>query len=88
MPGEDISFVNLILMIGTMASNQLGQLTAARPAPRDQVLPRARETINMLVGLKQRTEGRLSPQEERILAAMITDLQARYARALRLGEKN
>lgn len=87
MAGEDLSFVNLILMIGTMASNQLGQLTAARPLPRERVLPKARETINMLVGLKKRTEGRLSPQEQRILDAMIADLQGRYARALKLGQK-
>lgn len=87
MPGEDISFINLILMIGTMASNQLAQLTSPRPVPPDRVLPRARETINMLVGLKQRTDGRLNPQEQRILETMITDLQGRYARALKLGQK-
>jgi hypothetical protein len=85
MADEDLSFLNLILMIGTMASNQMQQLNSAQPAARGTLLPKVRESINMLIGLKKRTEGHLSQEEQRVLETMISELAARYVRVLDSG---
>lgn len=84
MEEDDLSFLNLILMIGTVASQRIDELESASPQKRIELVPRARETINMLIGLKKRTAGRLSEQEERVLDTMLRELQARYVKGLKL----
>jgi hypothetical protein len=84
MEEDDLSFLNLILMIGTVASQRIDSLHSAPPGQRVDLVPRARETINMLIGLKKRTAGRLNEQEERVLETMLKELQARYVKGLKL----
>ena len=82
MAEDDIAFLNLILMVGTMASQRIESLKTAGPAERSELIPKAREAILMLNGLKQRTTGRLSVEEDTVLGTMLKDLQARYVKAL------
>lgn len=82
MADDDLAFLNLVLLVGTMATQRLDALPTAGPDERNTMLHKTRETIDMLAALKKRTLGRLSPDEERILGTLLTDLQTRYVKAL------
>ena len=82
MADDDMAFLNLVLLLGTMASRRLEGVARAEPDERNERLHAARGTVDMLASLKKRTAGRLSPEEERVMDSVLRDLQARYVRAL------
>ena len=82
MADDDIAFLNLVLLIGTMASQRLDSASEGTPERRNEHLHRCRENIDMLVALKKRTSGRLAPEEDKVLGTLLRDLQSRYVRAL------
>ena len=82
MADDDLAFLNLVLLIGTMASQRLESADDGTPDLRNEHLHRCRENIDMLVALKKRTNGRLAPEEEKVLDTLLRDLQSRYVKAL------
>jgi hypothetical protein len=84
---EELDFLNLVLMLGTTASVELGAKKAPG-APAKANYPRARQIINMLDVLKKKTEGRRSPQEEQVLGSVLDDLRAKYVKAAGLDQEN
>ena len=82
MADDDLAFLNLVLLIGTMASQRLDSAGDGAPESRNEHLHRCRENIDMLVALKKRTNGRLAPEEEKVLETLLRDLQGRYVKAL------
>ena len=82
MADDDLAFLNLVLLIGTMASQRLDSAADGGPESRNEHLHRCRENIDMLVALKKRTTGRLAPEEEKVLETLLRDLQSRYVKAL------
>lgn len=87
MNEEDHAFLNLILMLGTVASQRLDGLASpvsANEAIRNELIPKTRESINMLQALKKRTQGRLTDEEAKVLDALLRNLQMRYVQALGL----
>ncbi len=87
MGEDDMAFLNLVLLLGTMASQRLDALaqpSGKTPQVREELLPKSRESINMLVALKKRTQGRLTSDEERVVETLIKNLQLRYVQALGL----
>ncbi len=81
---DDMAFLNLILLLGTMASQRLDSLAECSPEMREKLLPKARENINMLTSLKKRTQGRLTTEEGKVIETLLNSLQIRYVRALGL----
>ncbi|HET7342548.1 MAG TPA: DUF1844 domain-containing protein [Methylomirabilota bacterium] len=78
-PGER-SLVALFMMLGTSALVALGEdADPATPPQRD--LPAAAEFIDVLLLLRDKTEGRRSEQETRVLEDLLYDLQLRYVTA-------
>lgn len=71
------SFVNLISSLGYQVMMHLGELPDA--APEEVSLPAAKEIIELLIALKQKTEGNLSPEEAKILEQLIPELQLKFA---------
>ena len=82
MADDDLAFMNLVLLVGTMASQRLESAGDGTPERRNEHLHRCRENLDMLVALKKRTTGRLAPEEEKVLETLLRDLQGRYVRAL------
>ncbi len=82
MADDDISFLNLVLMLGTFATSRIESISSAPADKRADVIPRAREVINMLAALRKRTVSSLSDEEDRVLVTLLKDLQARYVKAL------
>lgn len=79
-----MAFLNLILLLATMAAQRLDALGQSPVDSRTELLGKARETINMLTGLKKRTQGRLTVEEGKVIDTLLRDLQQRYVKALGL----
>lgn len=81
LPGGEgeppIDFTTFILSMSTSCMIQLGEI--ADPEGRTSVdLEQARSTIEILQMLDDKTEGRLSGEEDRMLSHVIADLRRRY----------
>lgn len=81
LPGGDdappIDFTTFILSMSTSGMIQLGEI--ADPDGRTTLdFDGARHTIEILQLLDRKTEGRLTGEEDRMLAHVIEDLRARY----------
>jgi hypothetical protein len=85
--GEELDFVNLVLLLGGTASLDLG-IRSEQGRQKAKDLPRARSILSMLSALKAKTEGRLNPQEAKVLESVLSDLQAKYVEAAGLKPSN
>ena len=84
---QDLDFINLVTLVASTAAAELGDKKAGKPDGK-QNLPRARQFINMLKTLQERTQGRCNVMEEKVLAAVLSDLQARYVKAAGLDRED
>ncbi len=85
MADDELAFMNLILMLGTMASRRLETASRGPAERRNENLHRCRENLDMLVAVRKRTQGRLSEEEASVLETLLKDLQARYVKTLARG---
>ena len=76
-----MTFGTFVLSLSTSALVLLGE---ARDPGSDKDsspnLPLARQTIDVLEMLSEKTRGNLDPEEEKLLAAILHDLRMRYVR--------
>lgn len=82
---EDItpmSFGIFVLSLNTSALIHLGQGSAAPEGPSPTNLPLARQSIDILGLVEEKTRGNLTGEEERLLNEILFDLRMRYARAV------
>ncbi len=84
---EDLDFINLVTLVASTAAAELGEKKAGHAGGAINV-PRARQLINMLTGLRSKTEGRLSEAEAKVLEALLADLQSRYVKAAGLDKED
>lgn len=87
LPGEDLDFLNLVLMLSTTAAAELGEAKPGK-GPAKGNPARARQLINMLDALEKKTQGRRNPQEEAILASVLKDLREKYVKAVGLDRQD
>jgi hypothetical protein len=78
-----IDFATFVLSLSHSALVHLGDaLNPINGAP-DENLPMARQTIDLLNLLEQKTRGNLSGEEERVLQQVLYDLRLRYVEVSR-----
>ena len=78
----DIDFTTFILSLSASALMNLGQNPggpAATDHPPPANLPMAKQTIDLLALLEEKTRGNLNGEEERLLTHVLTDLRLKYA---------
>jgi hypothetical protein len=80
-PAEKRSLADLFMMLATEAMVALGEAPDPTTGKRERVLPHATEMIDLLLLLRDKTEGNRTAEETRILEQVIYDLQLRYVRA-------
>ena len=73
---QPMSFNIFVLSLNASALMHLGD--AQEPGAAD--LPLARQTIDILAMIEEKTRGNLSGEEERLLHQILFDLRMRYAR--------
>jgi len=83
MPEEtdNVDFINLVLMLAQTASMSLGETPRFISGKKIQNLPHARQVINMIKVLSEKTKGRLTAGETKLLFRVLGDLQQKYVAA-------
>jgi hypothetical protein len=80
---EKRSLADLFMMLATEAVVALGDAPDPVTGQPARELPHAAEMIDLLVLLREKTEGNRTTAETQILEEMLYDLQLRYVRAMK-----
>jgi hypothetical protein len=82
IPLPEINFINFLFSLSTSAFIQLGEI--ADPASREMTknLPLAKQTIDLIGMLREKTKGNLTPDEEKIMETILYDLRMKYVKAM------
>jgi hypothetical protein len=80
-PLPEITFTNLVLSISTSALIQLGEIEDPISKKASKNLPLAKQTIDLIGMLKDRTKGNVSQDEEKMMEHILYDLRIRYVKA-------
>ena len=85
VPGElpSIDFATFVLSLSHSALVHLGDAPNPVDGAPDQNLLMARQTIDLLGLLEQKTQGNLTGEEERVLQQVLYDLRLRYVEVSR-----
>lgn len=75
------SFAQFLVSLGSSALVHLGEIAEPTTGKTIKDLAMARHSIEVLEILAVKTEGNLDQDESRLLEALLTDLQAKYAAA-------
>lgn len=73
-----VDFLNLVVSMSHAALLDLGDAPHPTTGGREKNLALARQTIDLLAMLQDKTRGNLSGDEERVLAQAIYDLRMRF----------
>lgn len=76
-----IDFATFVLSLSTSALMHLGAMPAPEGVAHEVSLALAKQTIDILSMLEQKTRGNLSGEEERLLQEVLVDLRLRYVHA-------
>jgi hypothetical protein len=82
-PIPAIDFVTFVLSLSTNGMVSLGLLPIPGTQEKKLDLPLARQTIDILTLLQEKTKGNLSGEEERILDNVVYDLRMTYVQVVR-----
>jgi hypothetical protein len=81
IPLPEINFTNFIFSLSTSALIQLGEIQDPLTQQQAKNLPLAKQTIDLIGMLKEKTKGNLTPDEERLIESALYDLRMRYVKA-------
>src|SRR5262245_16633891 len=76
----EIDFVTFVLSMGSSALVHLGEMPAEGKRERD--LPLAKQTIDLLALLLEKTKGNLDEAEDNLLRSLLYDLRIKYVDAV------
>jgi len=77
----EIDFNSFIFSLSTSALIQLGEIEDPFTQKLGKNLPLAKQTIDLIGMLKEKTKGNLTSQEERVIENILYDLRMRYVKA-------
>ncbi len=81
VPLPEISFINLVFSLSTSVFIQLGEIQDPVTQQLDKNLPLAKQTIDLIGMLQEKTKGNLTSDEEKLLENILYDLRMRYVKA-------
>jgi len=77
---EEMNFASFLISLGTQAFMHLGDIPNPMTQQREKDLPAAKQMIDLLGVLQEKTKGNLDADEERLLQQLLLDLRLRYVR--------
>ena len=77
----EIDFTHFILSLSSSALIQLGEIQDPFTKKSAKNLPLAKQTIDLIGMLKEKTKGNLTPEEEKVIDYVLYDLRMRYVKA-------
>ena len=78
-----MDFTTFCLSLASSAMIHLGQAPSPETGKTDKNLPLAKQTIDILALLEEKTRGNLSAEENRLLSALLYDLRMRFVQESR-----
>lgn len=81
-PPHEINFSTFVMGLSTQALMHLGEIPDPE-APHGPDLSAAKQMIDLLAILRDKTTGNLEPAEEQLLSSMLYDLRMRYVEVSR-----
>ena len=81
IPLPEINFINFIFSLSTSALIQLGEIQDPLTQKQVKDLPLAKQTIDLIGMLREKTKGNLTPDEEKLIETVLYDLRIRYVKA-------
>lgn len=75
---ERLTFANFVTSLGLQALMNMGDIKAPGSERIEVDLDAAKETIDLLVLLKEKTKGNLTNHEESLMTSLIADLQLKF----------
>jgi hypothetical protein len=79
----EIDFSAFIFSLSTSALLHMGEIHDPATQKHEKNLPLAKQTIDILGMLQQKTRGNLTPEEEKLIENLLTDLRWRYVREVK-----
>ena len=83
IPLPEINLTNFLLSLSTSILIQLGEVQDPITNQIEKNLSSAKQTIDLLGMLREKTKGNLTPDEEKLFENLLYDLRMRYVRATR-----
>ena len=80
-PLPEVNFSSLILSLSSSALLHIGEIADPYTGEKKQDLALAKHSIDTMAMLKEKTEGNLSEEEQKLLESVLTDLRWRYIKA-------
>jgi Domain of unknown function (DUF1844) len=80
-PLPEITFTTLIFSLSTSALIQLGEIQDPMTNQTMKNLPLAKQTIDLVGMLKEKTKGNLTSDEDKFVENVLYDLKMRYVKA-------
>jgi hypothetical protein len=85
-PAGPVDFAQFLLSLGAQAGLLLSGTAQDQPAERASALEGARSVIAILEMLRDKTEGRRTPDEDRILDGLLFELRMAFVERSRAGQ--
>jgi hypothetical protein len=82
----EIDFATFIVSLSHSALLHLGEAPHPETDAIERNIPLAKQTIDLLGVLEEKTKGNLTGDEERLLTQMLFDLRMRFVEAQKAGE--
>jgi hypothetical protein len=77
-PPAHVDFGTFVLSLGSSALVHLGEIDHPESAQAGESLLLARQTIDLLAMLEEKTRGNLTPEEARFLSDLLADLRLKF----------
>lgn len=84
-PLPEITFSSFILSLSTSALLHFGEISDPISNKKEKNLPLAKQTIDLLGILKEKTKGNLSKDEENLLDNILFNLRMKYVEEVKKG---
>ncbi|MCP4683637.1 MAG: DUF1844 domain-containing protein [Desulfobacterales bacterium] len=81
MPLPEVNFTSLIFSLSSSAFLHLGEIADPESGEKKQNPPIAKQTIDTIAMLKEKTSGNLNEEEQKFIDSILTDLRWRYVKA-------
>jgi hypothetical protein len=82
-PLPEINFASFIISLSSSALFHFGKIADPATNHRERNLPLAKQTIDILGLLKEKTSGNLDREENQLLDSLLYDLRMRYVEQLK-----
>ena len=79
---NQVDFSELILGFSSAALHYMGEQVVAGLSMSEQNLPLARQNIDIILLLREKTQGNLTAEERQLVDTIAHDLQMRYVQAV------